>query len=154
MSSSEEILNLLASHEFFSGVPEPMLATLVPHVTIEMYPANEYVFRTGQEARYCYLIRQGQVALEVYEPHRGGAITLQTLDRSSVLGISWLVPPYQWRFDARATEVTRLMAINAASFRQMIDADHEFGYEMLRRFLVVYAGRLSATLLQLSDMYA
>lgn len=154
MSSAKDILKLLAEHDFFAGIPEAQLERLVPYVTVETYPTNEYVFRVGQDATHCYLIRQGQVALEVYEPHRGGAITVLTLDRLSVLGCSWLVPPYRWKFDARAAEVTRVLAIEASNFRRLIAENHEFGYEIMRRFLVVFAGRLSAALLQLSDMYA
>lgn len=154
MSSAQESLKLLAEHDFFAGIPEFQLERLVPFVTVEMYAANDYVFRIGQEATHCYLIRQGKVALEVYEPHRGGEIALLTLDRLNVLGCSWLVPPYRWKFDARAAEVTRVLAIEASNFRRIIEEDHEFGYEIMRRFLAVFAGRLSAALLQLSDMYA
>ncbi|HNR31504.1 MAG TPA: cyclic nucleotide-binding domain-containing protein [Candidatus Hydrogenedentes bacterium] len=154
MSSVDEIKQLLAEHEFFKGIPPEYLARLTPHVILESFPAGEYVFRAGGQATHCYLIRQGQVALEVFEPHRGGSIVLHTIDRHGVLGCSWLVPPYQWRFDARATQLTRMLAIDAAAFRDALEADHEFGYEIIKRFLAVFTGRLSAVLLQMSDMYA
>jgi len=154
MSTADEVKNLLADHEFFKGLQASYLERLASHVILESFPAGEYVFRAGSQATHFYLIRQGQVALEVFEPHRGGAIVLHTIDCHGVLGCSWLVPPYQWRFDARAVQLTRVLAIDAAAFREAIESDHEFGYDVLKRFLAVFTGRLSAVLLQLSDMYA
>ena len=37
---------------------------------------------------------------------------LDTAHEGDVLGWSWLVPPYRWRFDARATEETSAIAFD------------------------------------------
>ena len=154
MSTPENTTTLLADHEFFAGIREAHLSVLAEHTTVKTIPAHEYIFRKGQPANECFLIRQGQVSLEVYEPHRGGAIILQTLDRGKVLGRSWLLPPYTWRLDARAIDLTRVMAIDAKVFREAMENDHEFGYQVLTRFLAVFSERLHAAQLQLSDMFA
>ncbi|MFP4501923.1 MAG: Crp/Fnr family transcriptional regulator [Candidatus Hydrogenedentota bacterium] len=154
MEASDNTATMLAEHEFFQGISHEYVDILAPHTMVRTYPPGEYIFRKGADARECYLIRQGQVALDVFEPHRGGAITLQTLGQGKVLGRSWLVAPYVWRLDARAILLTRVMAIEAAAFRQALDADHEFGYQVYRRFLAVFSERLHAAQLQLSDMYA
>jgi CRP-like cAMP-binding protein len=154
MSLPDDMTQMLVEHEFFHGIDREHVTKLAGHVTVRTYPAEEFIFRKGGPATECFLIRQGEVALEVYEPHRGGAITLQTLDRGKVLGRSWLMEPYVWRMDARAVTLTRVMAINGAAFREALDADHEFGYQVYKRFLAVYSERLHAAQLQLSDMYA
>ena len=56
-------------------------------------------------------------------------------------------------FDARATELTRAIGIDAACLRGKCDADPVLGYEMMRRFLPVVVKRLNATRLQLLDVY-
>jgi CRP-like cAMP-binding protein len=154
MSHLENTTAMLAEHEFFAGIGAEHLCVLAEHTTVKTFPADEFIFRKGQTATECFLIRQGQVSLEVFEPHRGGAITLQTLDRGKVLGRSWLLPPYTWRLDARAIELTRVMAIDAQVFREAMEKDHEFGYQVLTRFLIVFSERLHAAQLQLSDMFA
>lgn len=151
MSSLPEIQRMLVEHEFFKDLPERFVVQLTPHVTIETYPAGEYIFQEGQDAAHCYLIRQGQVALEIYARNRGGMITLQTLDCHHVLGCSWLIPPYQWCFDARATQLTRILAIKAAGFREVLDSNREIGFEVMRRFLQVLAERLQAAQSHLSN---
>ena len=65
------------------------------------FNAGDYIFREDQEADQFYIIRQGTIALEIYTPDRG-PIIIDMLEAGDVLGWSWLVPPYQWRFDAKA----------------------------------------------------
>jgi CRP-like cAMP-binding protein len=69
------------------------------------------------------------------------------------VGISWLVPPYRWRYDAKAIESTRTIAIDAACLRQQSDADHDLGYEMMKRLLPMIVQRLQTTRLQILDIY-
>lgn len=69
------------------------------------------------------------------------------------VGASWLIPPYRWAFDARAVELTRATSIDAACLRGKCEADHDLGYEMMKRFLPPLVKRLHATRLQLLDVY-
>ncbi len=69
------------------------------------------------------------------------------------VGASWLIPPYRWTFDARAVELTRAIGIDAACLRGKCEADHDLGYEMMKRFLPALVKRLHATRLQILDVY-
>ena len=55
---------------------------------------------------------------------------------------------------ARAVGPTRVVAFDSAALRQACDDDHDLGYLVFRRLTNIIAGRLSATRLQLLDMYA
>jgi hypothetical protein len=76
-----------------------------------------------------------------------------TEGEGSLVGASWLVPPYRWRFDARATELTRAIGINGQCLRDKCEADHDLGYAMMKRFLPVFVQRLTDARLQLLDVY-
>ena len=82
-----------------------------------------------------------------------GAVTFQTLSAGEVVGVSWLIPPYRWSYDARALEAVRAIALDAACLRRKCDADHDFGYAMMLRFVPVLVQRLQATRLQILDVY-
>ena len=116
------------------------------------FDAGQFILREGEEANQFYLIRQGQVALEVYAPHRG-SITIQTLGAGEILGWSWLVPPYHWRLDARAIELTRALALDGKCLREKCEKDHDLGYEMLKRFSQVMVDHLTSARLQLLNVY-
>jgi hypothetical protein len=92
------------------------------------------------------------VALELAAPGRG-ALTFLTLNEGDIVGVSWLVPPYRWTDDARALGLVRAISIDAACLRRKCEADHDLGYEMMKRFVPVLVERLEATRLQILDVY-
>ena len=61
------------------------------------------IFRKGQQADRFYIIHQGRVALETFVP-RSGSTTVQTNEAGGALWWSWLYPPFQWQFSARAVQ--------------------------------------------------
>ena len=46
-----------------------------------------------------------------------------------------------------------MIAFDGACLRGKCDADHELGYQLMRRFAAVIVERLQATRLQLLDVY-
>ncbi len=144
--------HLLAGHAFFGGLSPDHLDLLVGCASNRRYAAGEFIFRQGEEAKDFFLIRHGKVAIEVAGPEKG-ALTLQTVGEGDVLGWAWIVPPYVHRFDARAVELTRAVALDGVCLRGKFDEDHELGYELLRRFVGVISERLESARLQLVDLY-
>ena len=143
---------ILAEHPFFKNLDPKILQVIVGCATNVVFKAGEFIFREEGDAQEFYLIRKGQVALEIYAPGRG-PITLQTLHDGNILGWSWLVPPYQWHFDARAVEETRAIALNGRCLRAKSEECHELGYELMKRFAFVVTQRIEALTLQLLDIY-
>ena len=82
-----------------------------------------------------------------------GSVTIQTLGKGEVLGWSCLIPPYHWRFDARATEPTDVIVLNALSLRARCERNHSFGYDLFRRLSSIAVQRLELTKLQLVTTY-
>lgn len=144
---------LLHTHPFFDGLSEAMLKTLAGCAANEVFQAGDMVFREGGDADKFYVIRQGTVSVEVAAPPKG-RLQLQTLHEDDVLGWSWLVPPYRWTFDARATTTARLISLDAVCLRKKLEEDHELAYHLMRRFIGVMGERLHAARLQMMDVYA
>ena len=143
---------ILAAHLFFQDLDPRYLKLIVGCAANVRFEAGHFIFHEGDEANQFYLIRHGSVSLEIFAPHRG-PIKTQTLGEGDVLGWSWLFPPYHWSCDARAVTLTRAIALDGACLRAKCEGDHELGYELLKRFAHVIMDRLSATRLQLLDVY-
>lgn len=143
---------IIAEHPFFAGLDREYIHVLVGCASNVRFDPGKYVFREGEEANEFYLIREGRVAIEILPPHRR-AIVVDTLDKGEILGWSWLFPPYQWRFQARAIDGARAIALDGRCLRNKCDADKTLGYELLKRFSQVVGGRLDATRMQLVDIY-
>jgi CRP/FNR family cyclic AMP-dependent transcriptional regulator len=150
--TAEGLETILKEHAFLDGL-DAAACTLVSgcaeHVTFE---AGSYLFHEGSPADRLYLLRHGRVALEVAVPQRG-TLTFQTLGTDEIVGVSWLVPPYRWAYDAKALDVVRAIAVDAQCLRDACERDHDFGYALMKRLVPVLIERLQATRFQILDVY-
>jgi CRP/FNR family transcriptional regulator, cyclic AMP receptor protein len=141
-----------ASHPFLSGLTEPRRVLLASCAKEFKAATGELLAREGEPAKIFYVIESGQVALLLHTPERG-VVPIQTVGAGEVVGWSWLVPPHLWQFDCRATDAVQGLAFDGDWLRQKCEQDHELGYYLLKQLVSVIAKRLSATRLQLLDLY-
>jgi CRP/FNR family transcriptional regulator, cyclic AMP receptor protein len=152
MKVGEGIETLLAQHPCLQGLSGEDLCRVAGCSRNVRVGPGEYLFREGQAADHVYFLRHGRVALEVFVPGRD-PVVIQTLGAGEMVGWSWFFPPYRWHLDARAVELTRAVAVDAACLREKCESDPRFGYELLKRLSQAIVDRLQATRLQLVDMY-
>ena len=148
----ETLERILAEHSFFAGLESYYTNLLVGCAANVRFDAGNYIFKEGEEANEFYIIRAGKVALEISAPQRK-PIILATLGEGEILGWSWLLPPYHWKFHARAVEDTRAIALDGKCLRTKCEQNHDLGYELLKRFSQIIDRRLDATRFQLLDVY-
>jgi CRP-like cAMP-binding protein len=147
----ETLEPLLAEHPFFRDLPPGDVQLVTGCAKNTRFEAGQMIFREGEDADQFYLIRQGKVSLEVFTQQ--GPAPIQTIGAGDTLGWSWLIPPYKWRFDARAIEMTLAFALDGKCLRGKCDDDPRLGYELLKRIAAIIADRLHSTRLQMLDVY-
>ena len=145
--STPAALQDAAEHPFLEGLAKPHLEALADCAMRLHFSPNEMIFREGDPANRFYLLIKGKVVLET--EHEEKRVTVQTIGGGDVLGWSWLFPPYYTHFDARALEATEAMFFYGTRLREMCEADHDFGYEMLKRISMVVINRLASVERQL-----
>jgi CRP-like cAMP-binding protein len=123
----------LTEHPFLKDLEPRLLKILVGCASNVRFNAGQFVFREGEEANNFYIIRHGKISIEIFAAERG-SLSIQTIGEGEILGWSWLIPPYRWRFDARAVELTRAIALDGKCLREKCEMDHDLGYELLKRF--------------------
>ncbi len=149
----ETLERIIADHPFFGGLDKQYTELLVGCASNVRFNAGQYIFREGGEANHFYLIREGRVTLEIFAPHRK-PIIVETLDGGDIVGWSWLMPPYVWKFHAHAIDATRAIALDGKCLRTKCEENHDLGYEIFKRFSQIVGRRLEATCYQLLDIYA
>lgn len=148
----EDLKRILAVHPFLQGIKPDYIELIVGCAYNIKVDEGSFIFREGNEADNFYFIREGKVALEIFSPQQG-PILIETIEGGDVLGWSWLIPPYKWKFDAKAVEQVRAIAFDGKCLRNKCGEDHDLGYELLMRFSHVIEERLQATRLRLLDLY-
>ncbi len=142
----------ISAHRFFAGMTDGQRAALATDGEAVTFTAGQRLFDEGGHAGKFWLIEEGCVALELRVLGRGDQI-VETLAAGTVLGWSWLNPPYRWHFSAVARVLTTAIEFDAPSVRRRCDTDPAFGYAILRSFTPVITERLQATRLRLLDLY-
>lgn len=148
----QQLDQIIGDHPFMKDLKPGYLQTIAGCGRNVIFNAGDCIFREGEPSDHFYLLRHGRVALEISAPGQN-AIRVQTLGPGEIVGASWLIPPYRWAWDARALETTRLVELNAVCLREKCDADHDFGYELMKRLAPAIGKRLQAARLQLLDIY-
>lgn len=148
----EGLERIVREHPFFAGLDVHFCELVCGCAKNVRFDAGQFLFREGEPANEFYLLRQGRVALQIAVPGRA-AVTFQTLEEGEIVGVSWLIPPYRWQYDAQALEPTRAIAIAGSCLRAKCESDHDLGYEMMKRVVPILVKRLQATRMQILDVY-
>lgn len=146
------IEQIITEHSFFAGIDPAYTHLISSCAKNTRFDPGQYLLQQGARAEQFYLLRHGRVVLELSGPGRG-TVTFQTLGPGELVGVSWLIPPYRWTYDAKALELVRAVSIDATCLRTKSEADHDLGYELMKRFMPVLVQRLHAARLQLLDVY-
>ncbi len=148
----EGLDRIIHEHRFFAGLDEGFLKLVVGCAKNVRFEAGQYLFREGGPADQFYLLREGRVAFEITSPGKS-AVSFLTVGEGEVVGVSWLIPPYHWAYDGRAMGLVRAIALDAKCLRDKCEANHDLGYEMMKRVVPILIHRLQATRLQALDVY-
>lgn len=148
MDSSIE--HQLRSHPLIRGLVESDIERMVRHARLVEFTVNDVIFEEGGPADAFYLVRTGVVGLWVRDS--GGNRKIESLHEGSALGWSWLFPPYEWAFDAKAETPVRAIAVDAGALRDEFADDPAFGYRLISRIAEVMAKRLYATRRQVMNL--
>lgn len=131
----------LRENSLFSILDDEELEFLASNATPQQLAPGHVIFRHGERAKYFYLILAGQISIEI-PAIEGPTLFLQHLRPGQVLGWSWLIPPYQWAFMARAEGPVEVARFDGAAILARCEADSKFGYHLLRAFSAMMSERL------------
>jgi CRP/FNR family cyclic AMP-dependent transcriptional regulator len=141
--TADDLTPFLAEHSILQGLTPAQLVLVASRAKLAHYRSQQRVFTFGTRADKFYIIRSGKVGIEI--PAIDGApLTIQTVTDGSVLGWSWLMPPYRWLFDARALEASDIVVFDGDQIRADCEQDPRLGYELMKRFAMLMAERLNA----------
>jgi CRP/FNR family cyclic AMP-dependent transcriptional regulator len=139
-----EETQLVGALRLLRGLPPGQIARLAAVARHVSLPRNHRLFEEGAPADRFWIVDAGEVALDVLLPGVG-RLVIETLGRGDVVGLSWLVPPYQWQFGAVCTQSMQAFEFDARAVRTACADDPAFGYAIAMRFMTVVSHRLRAT---------
>lgn len=154
MSPRKKKVAAKTKHPFLKGLPQKYRDYLSKLTKTVFLPRGETVFRDGGKAEHFFLLLKGKVDLvgieqDVRFEAEPEKRLFHSLNAGDVVGWSWAITPYRWRFDAIVAQDAELLAIDGARLRKAMKSDHELGYAILKRLLPIMNQRLIASRLKL-----
>ncbi len=150
--NEHELAEALVGVAFLEGLPAEQfrsLAAIARHVEL---PLGDLIFREGDESGQVFLVISGRVSLEICAAGIGCRRIL-TVGEVELLGWSPLVGNSRLTATARTLAPTRLIAFDARQLLALCEAEPRLGYEFMKRIAAALAARLSATRMQMLDVY-
>jgi CRP/FNR family cyclic AMP-dependent transcriptional regulator len=150
--NNENLIETLQEIRFLHGVGQMHLKQIAGIAQMRDFKEGDIVFRQGDAAQHVYLVVHGTVSLEICAAATGCQQIL-TLGPGELLGWSSVLEQLSYTARARVLNTTRLVEINVAQLLGICDQDPQFGYKLMRQVATALAKRLSATRMQLLDVY-
>lgn len=147
-SLAEELCDL----QFASGWSNGIVTELAAISQYVEFTTGTTIFQQGAVNHELFLLCSGRVGLDMYIPARG-AVRILTLFRGELLAWSSLVGDGHMTATATALEAVRAIAVNGSQLMALCDKRHDIGYQVMQRLAWALAHRLTATRLQLLDLY-
>lgn len=146
------VLTALREVHLLGDLAEEHLRQLAAISQCAEYSAGKVVFREGEPATDVFFVVSGDVALDMCAP-AVGCRRILTVGPGELLGWSPLLEQSRLTATARTLNPTRAIKVPAADLLALCQRDARLGYELMRRAALALARRLSATRLQLLNVY-
>ena len=115
------IRDLLEKHPFFSALIPEHLEVVAEAARELHFGDGDVIFHQDGKAEHFYLIQSGEATIQIPSIY-GPPLKVQTLGPGQLLGWSFLIPPYKWHFEARASSDLDVIEFDGVKLRQRCEA--------------------------------
>jgi len=138
---------------FGAGLSPETQARLASLAKCQDIEAGTEVLREGEVTSELGVLITGRMALRTLVPERG-MVTILTVEPGDVFGWSAIVPPNRASSTVVAIEDCGALVFEGDELRALLKSDHALAATIYPRVLQVVSRRLSATRLQLLDLFS
>ncbi len=142
-----EIEKTLKRAEVFLGLDDSELDKIValPSCREETCQAGEVIFEAGDEARYLYVLKEGEIDLVIKVSPGDKGVTQVVVDRitkGGFFGWSALVRPHFYVMSAICQKPSQIVIINGAELVALFDKEYHIGYKVFQSLSQIVGARL------------
>ena len=147
-----ETLTALRSNAITGELESKVLKKMATVTYEQKFSAEELVYNAGDLGRSLYIVRSGEVVIEMPVSDESWVPVL-TLGPGDLFGWSSLFPAQRKNARARTTLATRLLAIDAQKLRELWQHDEDLEYAIVHLTSKIMVDRIKATRQKLVEAF-
>lgn len=137
-------LEMFRTLQIFNELKQSHLKKLARIAEDRFFEANEIIYREGELGKGIYIIKEGEVVIEMDLPSHG-PVTLYTLKSGQLFGWSSLIVNRRKKARARTVVPTSVVFIEVDKIRTLFKSDQNLECELMRCVSSVITDRLYLT---------
>jgi CRP-like cAMP-binding protein len=145
---------VLKQYPFFKGFSEAELNKFEELTSDQSFKAGFQIWKKGDESKSLCLLEEGKVvlAMESYlgENRPPIHVTVDIISKGDVMGWSAVVEPHMYTLGAKCISDTKVIVLDAAKLRKIINADKDLGFKFMNAIDNVIPTRLAHTEIMLA----
>lgn len=146
---------LLRRYPYFGVLSEAHLKEIAMIAEETSFDVGTEIFEECGEANQLYLLQDGSIDLvyklvDEYHPEFNKEFMVGEINPGEVFAISALIEPYALNATARATKACKVIAVEAAALRKLMENDPTLGHQIMQQTAKVLMERLGYMRLQLA----
>ena len=141
----------LSSHDVFSFLRPQQIKKVSEVSEAISIKAGDYVFRQGEPSDFLFAVLEGKVRLQLPRGDEAD-LKIEDLSKGILFGSCMCFDRKSYALTAVALEDAKVLKIDAAGFKKVMDDDLSVGYPVQRMISRTYFGRYLETMKKLQIM--
>ena len=143
--------NRLEKHEVFQFLRPDQIKTISDVAEVVEFESGDIIYERGTKADHFFVVLSGQVSLRL--PGRSGvSIQIEELTEGAVFGSCICFQFVDYSLNAQCTRDARLLKIESATLKELMDQDLLMGYTIQTQISRIYFNRYIDTMNKLQSV--
>ena len=132
---------MLKGHDVFAPLNVDEVHRVSTFSSVKQYKQGDAVYMTGEPASHFFVLMEGLVYIELPSEVPGFSIPISKVEKGELFGTSPLFASPDYTSTARCFEDTRVLAVDARPFRELLQQNCSAGMDIMTRIGRIYFTR-------------
>lgn len=143
---------ILKGHELFGALTLDEINKLSTFASEKEFKAGETIFEYNQVSSHFYMLKEGEVYLLLPANPAEFSFAISKMEKGELFGLSPLLNATRYTSTAKCYGTTKVLSIEAKPFRELLQANHLAGLDIINRVASIYYARYLNVLKKLQDV--
>lgn len=140
------VTKLLTGHELFRSLRFEDVDRINSFSGLKDLDADAFVFERGMQGSHIYVLLEGQVHLRLPAGAHEASLGVGRIEKGEIFGLAPLLGAGRHLTSARCAEPCKVLAIEAAPLRELLEQEHAVGFHIMSMAAQAYFTRYVETL--------